>query len=156
MSGGTLRETLGLVGVVASLIFVGAEVRQNTIASRAAAYQDIGFAVMEGWRSMALDRGWAELNTLANDPSRWDEIDDAGWLQLKWRTIGGMRGWETVYLQVQQGLLPQDAMQRFGYDVDPRVYFPNFERTWSEIRNMMDEEFAAYMEREFGLAAGGR
>ena len=39
MSGKVIQETLGFLGVIGSLIFVGLEVRQNTVASRAAAIQ---------------------------------------------------------------------------------------------------------------------
>lgn len=40
MSRNTVRETLGFVGVIVSLIFVGLEIHQNTLASRAAAMQE--------------------------------------------------------------------------------------------------------------------
>ncbi len=35
MSRNAIRETLGFIGVIASLIFVGLEIHQNTLASRA-------------------------------------------------------------------------------------------------------------------------
>ncbi len=151
MSGKDLRETAGLLLVVASLVFVGWEIRQNTLVAQAAAYQEIGFTTMEGWRIRSLDRAYAELTVLANDSSRWDEIDEAGWLQLRWSALGSMRGWETVYSQVQAGLLPQEAMARFGYDVSPAEYWPNFDQTWQELRPLLSEGFAQYMEREFDL-----
>ena len=37
-------EIVGIIAVVLSFAFVGYEIRQNTIASRAAAYQAIGIA----------------------------------------------------------------------------------------------------------------
>lgn len=40
-------EIFGVLAVVISLIFVGLELRQSTIASRAAAYQEIGLATSE-------------------------------------------------------------------------------------------------------------
>lgn len=40
MSRKAIRETLGFVGVIASLIFIGLEIHQNTLASRAAAIQE--------------------------------------------------------------------------------------------------------------------
>ena len=152
MSGKSVRETLGFLAVVAGLVFVGMEIRQNTIVARAAAYQEIGFQTMEGWRMRSLDRAWAELMVLASDPARWDEIDEAGWLQLRFRMMGSMRAWETLYLQVSEGLLRPDALNRLGYDVSPSVYWPTFDRIWPEIRPLMGEEFAAYMEEEFELS----
>ena len=40
MSGKVVRETLGFLGVVASLMFVGLEIRQNTAVARGQARQD--------------------------------------------------------------------------------------------------------------------
>jgi hypothetical protein len=40
MSGNALRETVGFVGVIASLVFVGLEIRQNTRAAQASAVQE--------------------------------------------------------------------------------------------------------------------
>ena len=41
MSGKAIRETLGFVVVVASLVFVGVEIRQNSQSVQAATYQDL-------------------------------------------------------------------------------------------------------------------
>ena len=67
-------EIVGITAVVLSLAFVGYEIRQNTIASRAAAYQAIGVA-----GAMALD-SWA------HDEQMWqlqrkkaDEMNAADW-----------------------------------------------------------------------------
>ena len=40
MSGKAIRETLGFVAVVASMVFIGLEIRQNTTATKGAAIQD--------------------------------------------------------------------------------------------------------------------
>ena len=54
--------------------------------------------------------------------------------------------------QVDEGLLPDDAVQRLGYGVDPRVYWPSsFERLWPVVRGRMNAEFAAHIESEFEI-----
>lgn len=73
MSAAAIRETLGFIGVVGSLIFVGIEIQQNTKVARAAAYQEIGFTAADAYRTMSLDREWAELNLLASDSTKWRE-----------------------------------------------------------------------------------
>ena len=149
MSGKAIGETLAAFGVMASMVFVGLEIRQNTIMGRAAAYQEIGFNAATGWAESARDRSFSELEMLSRDSMRLDEIDAVGWNQLGAMMTSVMRGWETVYLQVQEGLLPADAMRRLGYGVN---YWPTtFERLWPDVRVRMDEEFASYVERQFGL-----
>lgn len=73
MSGEALRETLGFIGVVASLVFVGIEIRQNTIVARAAAYQDIGFVLRKHivpWRSTAVGLNSTSWQTIPPDGMR--------------------------------------------------------------------------------------
>ena len=47
MSGMALRETLGFLGVMASLVFVGLEIRQNTALARATAFNDLSVGSRE-------------------------------------------------------------------------------------------------------------
>ena len=152
MSGKAIRETLAALGVIASMVFVGFEIRQNTIAGRSAAYMEIGIATGESWQAQAHGSVYAELVVLSRDTSRWNEIDEAGWVRLAAKMTEVMRRWETVYLQVEQGLLPDDAMERLGFGVSPRVYWPTtLDRLWPQVRNRMDPEFATYIETRFGL-----
>src|SRR5688500_13996652 len=54
-------EIVGFVGVIGSLIFVGIQIRQNTIASRANAYQQMGAAVADIWFSTAQEPARAAM-----------------------------------------------------------------------------------------------
>ena len=52
----TLQETaqiLGGIGVIASLIYVGIQIRNNARALRAATYQQLSVINLQGWISMA-------------------------------------------------------------------------------------------------------
>jgi len=65
----TWTEAIGLIAVVASLVFVGLEIRQNAEATRAATAQ-------------SLNDGWLEWNLRMATPDRWEvvahlrELDD--------------------------------------------------------------------------------
>jgi hypothetical protein len=48
-------EVLGAIGLIASLMFVAYEIRQNTIAARASAIQEIGIATADMWGEIARD-----------------------------------------------------------------------------------------------------
>jgi len=96
--------------VIASLVFVAMEIRQNTISSRAAAYQAIGLAAASALDDMAHDREFFE-NVIAKDPAHMDEID---WWQFLRLMAARARLCETLLLQVQEGALLEDAMDRLG------------------------------------------
>ena len=101
MSGKDIRDNVGLLLVVASMVFVGLEIRQSNVQARAAAYQEIGLATSDAWRTLAFDREAAELRLMSYESSRWGEIDETGWMQLAASLTSVMRIWETANLQVE-------------------------------------------------------
>ncbi len=142
MSKKAIRETLTAVGVVASLIFVGYEIRQNTIAARAAAYQAIGIATAAAWDSWAQDRQFSMIRQKTADT-----MDATDWVQYATKMTVFARLGETVLLQIEGGLLPPDAMERLGY----RGWLETFENPktaciWPSIRPGVSTSFREYVE----------
>ena len=141
-----LIEIIGVLAVVISLLFVGLELRQSTIASRAAAYQEIGLATSELWFQLAHNR---ELNDLfakiVNGPEDdYRNLNDSDRQLLISLTIGSLRQFETIYLQVSQGLLQAEALSSLGYDAFLRSNDLKF--MWCDVRPEVGEPFAAYIE----------
>ena len=62
--------------VVASMVFVGLEIRQNTMVARAAAYQEIGFHISERYAAIQHDPAVVQLFLMAGDPTRQQEITE--------------------------------------------------------------------------------
>ena len=117
MSGSALRETVGLVGVIASLVFVGWEIHQNTQQARAAAYQEIGIATSQWFfdypewgRKVGIDAFYRPQRLVEWSAEDWD-----AWSNI---VLSAQRLTETLELQVELGVLPPDAMKRLGYDTD--------------------------------------
>ena len=133
------------------LILVYELPRQNTIASRATAYQTIGLYVGDSWNQLAFDEEWSALSLVASDSTRWDELDELAWLRLRNRLTGALRSYETIYLQVEAGLLDEAAPEWLGYGADWRVYFPYLERLWPQIRPTVGAGFIEYFEQRNAL-----
>lgn len=138
-----LFEAVGMVGIVVSLVFVGYEIRQNTVASRAAAYQTIGIASAARQASYAEDPDLARLAT--DDPEKLAKMSNLDWErivrdELAWHRLG-----ETVFLQVEAGLLPSDALARLGYAQG----FNGLRSAcvWPVVREFMGDGYRAYMEQ---------
>ena len=108
-----LIELLGLVAVAVSLVFVGLEIRQNTIASRAAAYQEHGSHLANNWLTLAQDPELVRIY-MANEDN-WEELTEVEKAQLTYVWVVSFRNYETILLQVEEGLLDQDAMDRLGW-----------------------------------------
>ena len=105
-----LVEIVGVIAVVASLIFVGYEIRQNTVVARAAAYQAIGVATAEAFDSLAHDQQLAAIIQKSAEA-----MNASDWAQYTYKMTVFARLGETVLLQIEQGLLPTDAMERLGF-----------------------------------------
>ena len=141
MSGKTLRDTLAAAGVIASLVFVGLELRQSNAQARAAAYQAIGTATAAVFDTWAHD---PDLSTLwLKDDS---ELDPTEWQQLAFKFTAFARLGEMILLQIEQEVLDDDAIDRLGYGGwrtffdDPRAC------VWPLIRESVSEEFRALVE----------
>ena len=142
MSGKAIRETLGFLAIVASMAFVGWEIRQNTVAARSAAYQAIGIATASAFDNMAHDRQF-----LISTRKEAADMDTADWLQLGHEATTFARLGETVLLQVEQGLLPPDAIERLGYAGWRGIFdLPKYACVWPLIRTGVSAAFRQFVE----------
>ena len=126
-------ELVGILGLLASLIFVGLELRASNVQARAAAFQAIGIATSEFHQSMD-DR----LNLLyeqAFDPEAIQNWSYTDWLAFDRRMRADVRLFETTYLQVDQGLLPEAAINNLGFRIfgDGILAIPGVACLWPRL-----------------------
>ena len=142
-------EIVGITAVVLSLAFVGYEIRQNTIASRAAAYQAIGIATAAAFDSEAHDRQFVILRQ-----KEADDMDATDWAQLTAKMTVFARLGETVLLQVEQGLLPPDALDRLGFKGWRGIFADRkIACIWPLIRPGVSSSFQEFVEAEKNVNA---
>ncbi len=141
--GSAIRETLAALGLIASMVFVGLEIRQNTVASRAAAYQAIGIATAAAFDSEAHDRQFL-MTGRYKGAAAMDTID---WLQAATKMSVFARLGETLLLQVEDKILPPDAMERLGYLGWQRIFEdPTDACVWPLIRPQVSASFRQFVE----------
>lgn len=106
-------ELVGIFGIILSLVFVGIELRNSNIQAKAAAFQAIGIATAEFHQNFD-DR----LNVLyeqsfdAEALKAWSYED---WLAADRSVRADLRLFETALLQVEQGLLDEEAIVTLGF-----------------------------------------
>ena len=107
-------ETIGLIAVFAGLVFVGLEIRQNNGLAQAAAFQEIGFATAQNWLDVSQDPDFNQIHLwhFFADPVWWADQNPRDVERLITLWIGYLREYETIYLQIELGLLDEDAMDR--------------------------------------------
>src|SRR5262249_51546830 len=139
-----IRQGVAAAGVMAWLAFVGMQIRQRNIQARAAAYQAIGIATSEFHRGFD-----ARMNRLATESEypeavkRWTLED---WEKTERMLSADLRMLETVLLQVDQGLLPSDAITRLGYNWGPILSDPAFACLWPDLRTRVGSSVRKFVE----------
>ena len=138
MSGKEIRETLGFLGVIGSMVFVGLEIRQNNLALVASAIQESISAGRQHTQMLAANPDLLRISLLANeDPSQLNAVEQG---QLRWINVGFWQGMQGVYRQWDLGVLPTIEWQYWygvicfqmgipfqrAYWTENRIYTPGF------------------------------
>lgn len=144
-----IGEIVAVLGIALSLIFVGFELRQNTIAARSAAFQEIGIATAQGWLERSLNRELSDIFLKANSaPRAYYELDNSDRALVGAWLLSYIRLSETIYLQIEQGLLDEQAFDTLGYG---DATFGNIvvQAAWPNMRPLITPGFAAYVEVKY-------
>lgn len=139
-----VAEMVGLVGLVASLGFVGMEIRQNTTAVRSATIQAVSDQAMELTLSMATD---AQLPRLVYDMTRGGiteaDLGSEDYMRLRLAVVAGLRRQENLYLQVQNEVIPNSALDNVSFGFYRNAFVREI---WATDAELFDPGFAEYWE----------
>jgi hypothetical protein len=146
---GAVGEILGALAVFASLMYLAAQIRGQRKQARASAFQEIGIATAAGWSVLAQNRELSDAvwAAVARKDGYLDLSEsDKGIIRaqlLSWIRLG-----ESLYLQTQQELLDEGAMDKLGYGA---VTFKNplVEDAWPDLRQLITPDYAEYLEGRF-------
>lgn len=143
-----LVELIGVFGVVASLVFVGLEVRQNTAAVRGATYQAIADASFQQVVWFADNEKLLQFWIRIREGAVPDDFTAEENLVIGANYVMTIRRIENIYVQVREGLVEEEAILRFRPSKD---YFesPYFRQFWKDWRPQMELAFREYFESEF-------
>jgi hypothetical protein len=145
MSARTISEAVAVLGVLAGLLFVGVEIRQNTAVARAEARRDLADQNIEFLMQLLLND---DLNELwSND---WTEewytgLDAAAQRRVDDSAIALILRLENAYLQYEESLLGIEALDGYGM-TQPKSSQWAFRRMWDLLAPRRDQDFVAYFE----------
>jgi hypothetical protein len=141
-------EVIGVAGVVASLVFVGLEIRQNTAAVKGATYQAISDSSLQHARWFADNEMLLNFTVRIYEGAMLDDFKPEENLVIFASYVMTIRRIENIYVQVREGLVEEEAILRFrpaaGYFDSP--YFREFWKGW---RSNVEPEFLKYFESAF-------
>ena len=138
-------DVVSAAGVIASLIFVGLEVRQNSEATQAATV-------------LQLKQGWSELNhIMMQNPAMMDalvlvvergyanvdantQMVVAGW----WRTL--LHNWSNAYFQYRAGTLSEEQWAALLRDMETEARYSVVWEVWQDWSHIYDEPFQVLLD----------
>lgn len=151
VSAAAVRETVGFIGVVASLVFVGLQIRQSTAIARGQARQELA----------GLNQEWLILQSTDSVFSRtfaraWIEQGDSLTSQeastATWSMRLNLRRLENAYFQFAEGLVDESALNSYGFQAAALFQSSRFRELWVRERNAYDPGFVRYFQERFEIA----
>jgi len=152
MSGAAVRETLSVLAVLAGLVFVGAEIRQNNRLARGQARQDLADMSQE----------W--LLALTQDPEYYD-VWDRAWVRCEplygldanrasLMMLSQLRRLENAFFQYREGLVDESALAAYGAVQNaPHFRCTRFTELWERRAAEFDPEFVDFFNNSMELRA---
>ncbi len=143
---GAIAEMVGAAGVIASLVYLGAQIRQNTTALRASTWQTVNvdasdlFSLIGGSAETAdlLRRGLAEPESLSES-----EVVQFHFVILKAFSVA-----ENIFHQRAQGTISPEMGER----VEPILVWytrsPGFAGWWKRNQDLFSRPFRALVEEQ--------
>jgi hypothetical protein len=136
---------LANIGVIASLIFVGVQIRQEAAATRSATV-------------LQLKDSWVQLNlvqaTSVELADAFESVEERGWsgasyqdqifLEGFFRTL--LHNWSNAYYQYQNGTLDETQWGAYLREARWNAASPMVRQIWSEWNHVYDDSFRNLMD----------
>jgi len=146
---GAIGEILGALAVFVSLMYLAAQMRGQNKQARASAFQEIGIATAAGWSALAQNRELSDaVWTAAAKRGVYLDLSESDKGIIRAQLLSWIRLGESLYLQTQQGLLDEAAMDTLGYG-DVTFKNPLVEDSWPELRLFITPDYAEYLQGRY-------
>jgi len=144
-------EAVAAIGVIASLIFVGFQLRQSNDLGRLQAQQSMGEAWSTVNLTMATNPELADLMARMAAGELKAEFDPGEEYSLYLVLHGLDHTWEMYYKQMKSGVLEKGDIN--FPPPNNRTFGSSYHRElWPNIRAGFSEDFAVFWEQRYGLA----
>lgn len=141
-----VAEAIGAVAVVASLIYLAVQIRQNTRAVRAATYDAMVRGSGEFLRPMIDDAELARAFELVAEDWNHPEVSAEARTRAMYLLTQLFREWENAYYQWRQGTLEYWLWKAWETVILSYYHHPGIQQWWRLRRMAFSEPFQAFLE----------
>ena len=138
-----LGELIGVIAVVVSLIYVGAQVRQNTTSMRNAAETEYANGLNELTLGTVMNREFSEV--WFRGESRLEELADVDRQRLILFEIVGLSNWRRSFESHKRGVLSDDVWNEQIGGIELLAQRQSVREAWKIFGHTFSPEFRDYM-----------
>lgn len=143
----TLQETaqiLGGIGVIASIVYVGIQIRNNARALRAATYQQLSALSIQGWMSMA--HNGETMGVMLGGMDDFFALSRIEKARFRMVVMAQARSFENIWFQFKIGTLRENDWKAFTVDFESFFSTPGTHAAWPLVKNRFNSEFCAHVD----------
>jgi hypothetical protein len=138
-----IGQLVAAIGVIASLIFVGIQVRQSVRASKATVFQSLVSSIIQTNLVSIEEPQFLEIVDRAR---RGEALDPAEHRQYVIFVLAGVRLAQSAHYQMQLGLLDESKLESLIYNVVRHLNTVAGSLVWAEMGPRSEPEFREYIE----------
>ena len=140
-----IAELVGAAGVIVSLIYVGIQIRQNTLTAQASNFQQWADTQVHALRALTDDPGVTQLVDHANE--NFESLTTAELLRLQMIPYNHFTQWDVAFTNAKHDLMDTSKWQLVarGYEFMMQNT-PAFRRMWEYSGHVYDEDFRLHVD----------
>jgi hypothetical protein len=145
------QNTLALIGVIVSLLFVGWEIRQNTKVARAAAIQATGDQILAWQTELATDADYIRMMTDLRTGGAFAELSPEDKVRYQVAVSATVRIMEGRYRQMKLGIIDPEDLGVGGGTANVNWFRSDHFLDWWRSRDRADAwapDFLEFFETE--------
>ena len=151
---GAIAELIAAIGVIASLVYVGFQIRQNTLSVTASAHRAINDKFISVNEFIAKDA--ETLRAFLVGRERIEDLDEVGKARFFTIMMNVFQHFEDAFFQHRKGLLEDQYWERIERMIGLYVTEPGVQAYWSFFRDWSTDDFREYLDARFAEAGPPR
>ena len=137
-----IGQLIGAAGVIASLVFVGIQVRQSVRAAKATAFQGLVSTII-GVNMTHIDN--PKILEVIDRAGKGEALTAAEHRLYVTLVLSAVRLAQSAYYQVQLGLLDRSKLESVVYNLVRHLKSETGRAVWAELGRRSDAEFRGYV-----------
>ncbi len=143
---GAVAELIGAIGVIGSLVYLAAQIRQGAKAQRAATLQAVSESITQAGEALARDE---RVGLFLRGMNEYSSLDDEDRFRVHLVLVGLFRRFKNLVLQEELALIDSDVAAAFLKAVHAMASQPGVQDWWSEWQGTFSPRFRSYVEDAF-------